>query len=278
MIPLACPLCREPLDEQPRQLRCSNGHSYDQARQGYWNLLLVQRKRSLDPGDNAAMVQARRAFLDQGHYAQLSDQISALLSQTLAGQSASIELLDLGCGEGYYSARMEQALQDAGLDVALTGLDISKHAVRAACQRSRSARWLVASGADIPLPPASLDAITLLFSRLMPEPMAQALKPGGLLLLAWPGDDHLIELRRHIYADVRPSSYDPLSQLGELFSLEGQQTVQYRFTLNDSDSIQTLLGMTPHSQRLAPAARDALAALTQLELTLDVNLAVLKRR
>ncbi|UTW11586.1 putative RNA methyltransferase [Marinobacterium rhizophilum] len=278
MIQLACPLCREPLDEQPGQLRCGNGHSYDQARQGYWNLLLVQRKRSLDPGDNAAMVQARRAFLDQGHYALLSDRINALLSQALAGRNTPLELLDLGCGEGYYSARLEQALQCAGIDAALTGLDISKHAVRAACQRSRSARWLVASGADIPLPAASLDAITLLFSRLMPEPMAQVLKPGGLLLLAWPGDEHLIELRRHIYTDVRPSAYDPLTQLSDLFSLEGQQAVQYRFTLSDNDSIQTLLGMTPHSQRLAPAARDALAALTQLELTLDVNLAVLKRR
>ncbi|MCP8690218.1 putative RNA methyltransferase [Marinobacterium sedimentorum] len=277
MMQLACPLCREPLDEQPHQLRCSNGHSYDQARQGYWNLLLVQRKRSLDPGDNAAMVQARRAFLDQGHYAPLSDQINGLLSQALAGQSAAVELLDLGCGEGYYSARMEQALQCAGIDIALTGLDISKHAVRTACQRSRTARWLVASGADMPLPPASLDAITLLFSRLMPAPMARVLKPGGLLLLAWPGEQHLIELRRHIYADIRPSGYDPLSQLSEYFSLEQQQAVQYRFTLSDSDSIQTLLGMTPHSQRLAAQARADLAALAQLELTLDVNLAVLKR-
>ncbi|WP_020680704.1 putative RNA methyltransferase [Marinobacterium rhizophilum] len=277
MMPLVCPLCREPLEEQPRQLRCSNGHSYDQARQGYWNLLLVQRKRSLDPGDNAAMVQARRAFLDQGHYAPLSQRINGLLAGALAGHDEAVELLDLGCGEGYYSARMEQALCAAGLNVSLTGLDISKHAVRAACQRSRTARWLVASGADIPLPPASVDAITLLFSRLMPESMAKVLKPGGLLLLAWPGDAHLIELRRHIYSDVRPSGYDPLAQLQAHFSLEQQHRVQYPFTLTDSDSIQTLLGMTPHSQRLAPEARTSLHALTQLGLTLDVNLAVLKR-
>lgn len=277
MMTLVCPLCREPLDAQDRQLRCSQGHSYDQARQGYWNLLLVQRKRSLDPGDNAAMVQARRAFLDQGHYAPLSEQINALLVQALAGSAGPVELLDLGCGEGYYSARMEQALQAAGLDIALTGLDISRHAVRAACQRSRTARWLVASGADIPLPPASLDAISLLFSRLMPAAMAKVLKPGGLLLMAWPGEQHLIELRQKIYADIRPSGYDPLAQLHEHFRLEQQQPVQYRFTLNDSQSIQTLLGMTPHSQRLASEARDALQALERLELTLDVNLAVFRR-
>ncbi|MFC6671418.1 putative RNA methyltransferase [Marinobacterium aestuariivivens] len=69
MIGLLCPVCREPLAQQARQLRCAGGHSFDQARQGYWNLLLVQRKRSKDPGDNAPMVQARRDFLDQGHYA-----------------------------------------------------------------------------------------------------------------------------------------------------------------------------------------------------------------
>ncbi len=274
---LICPLCREPLEHQARQLSCRNGHSYDQARQGYWNLLLVQRKRSLDPGDNAAMVQARRAFLDQGHYALLCERICALLGPALSEQTGPVELLDLGCGEGYYSARIEQALQQSGINAALTGLDISKHAVRAACQRSRSIRWLVASGADIPLPPASLDAITLLFSRLMPEPIARALKPGGLLLLAWPGEQHLIELRRLIYADVHASSYDPLLQLSNYFSLQQQQQVQYSFTLRDADSIQTLLDMTPHSQRLSGEAREALSALSSLELTLDVNLAVLKR-
>ncbi|MBE0772565.1 SAM-dependent methyltransferase, partial [Escherichia coli] len=48
---------------------CPAGHRFDRARQGYLNLLPVQHKKSLDPGDNAAMVEARRQFLGAGHYA-----------------------------------------------------------------------------------------------------------------------------------------------------------------------------------------------------------------
>lgn len=277
MIDFACPVCRQPLAKHDRQLRCERGHSFDQARQGYWNLLLVQRKRSRDPGDNAEMVQARRAFLDQGHYAPLSDRVNALLCDALKHRTGPAQLLDMGCGEGYYSARLEQALLANGITAEIIGLDISKHAVRAACQRSHSIRWLVASGADMPVGESSLDAITLLFSRLMPEPLARALKPGGLLLIAWPGDEHLIELRRLIYREVRPSGFDPLPQLSDSFRLLSQEQLRHSFTLDSADNIRTLLGMTPHSQRMPAAAREALEARSSLSLTLDVNLALFER-
>ncbi|MFC6671417.1 methyltransferase domain-containing protein [Marinobacterium aestuariivivens] len=201
-----------------------------------------------------------------------------MLGEALEGRTAPAQLLDLGCGEGYYSARLEQALLDSGIAAELNGLDISKPAVRAACQRSRSIRWLVASGAEMPFADASFDAVSLLFSRLMPDELARVLKPGGLLLIAWPGEDHLIELRRLIYREVRPSGYDPLSQLGDRFRLCRHERVQYRLSLDSADSIQALLGMTPHSRRMPQASRDALAALSRLELGLDVNLALCERR
>lgn len=45
------------------------------AKEGYVNLLPVQHKRSRDPGDSAEMMQARRAFLDAGHYQPLREQL-----------------------------------------------------------------------------------------------------------------------------------------------------------------------------------------------------------
>ncbi len=48
--------------------RCAENHQFDCAKEGYVNLLPVQHKRSKDPGDNAEMMQARRQFLDAGHY------------------------------------------------------------------------------------------------------------------------------------------------------------------------------------------------------------------
>ncbi|MBW6265695.1 SAM-dependent methyltransferase, partial [Pseudomonas aeruginosa] len=51
---LICPLCSAALGEVDNGVACPAGHRFDRARQGYRNLLPVQHKKSLDPGDNAA--------------------------------------------------------------------------------------------------------------------------------------------------------------------------------------------------------------------------------
>ena len=66
----------------------------------------MQHKKSLDPGDNAAMVEARRQFLGAGHYAPLARRLAEL-----AAERAPRRWLDIGCGEGYYSARLGEAWQ-----------------------------------------------------------------------------------------------------------------------------------------------------------------------
>lgn len=57
------------------------GHRFDRARQGYLNLLPVQHKNSRDPGDNLAMVEARRDFLNAGHYAPVAKRLAELAAE-----------------------------------------------------------------------------------------------------------------------------------------------------------------------------------------------------
>ena len=78
---LICPLCSDALGEVDNGVACPAGHRFDRARQGYLNLLPVQHKKSLDPGDNAAMVEARRQFLGAGHYAPLARRLAELAAE-----------------------------------------------------------------------------------------------------------------------------------------------------------------------------------------------------
>lgn len=279
MLPLACPVCHAPLsrDTDGSRLSCADGHSFDRARQGYWNLLLAQRKRSRDPGDNQEMVKARSRFLDAGHYQPIADQVNRLLIDQLQGMDAP-RLLDLGCGEGYYTAAMETALQQAGIDAELCGIDISKHAIKQACKRSRAIDWLVATGADLPLAEGSLDALTLMFSRVMPEPMARVIKPGGLLLVVWPGPEHLLELRQLIYTEVRRHEADPTAELTPFFSLEESRSLSFRFQVESRQALADLLTMTPHGQRIRAEKREAILDLEQLECRADIRLGLYRRR
>ena len=92
---LICPLDKQPLQLNERTWCCENGHSYDVAKQGYVNLLPVQNKRSKDPGDSKAMVQARRKYLEEGHYLPLARALADIVLE-----QGDQTLLDAGCGEG----------------------------------------------------------------------------------------------------------------------------------------------------------------------------------
>ncbi|KGK43074.1 hypothetical protein LH51_02990 [Nitrincola sp. A-D6] len=280
---LRCPVCSHPLqpasaDNTPiRVVSCINGHSFDRARQGYWNLLLPQRKRSKAPGDNEAMVQARKGFLDRHRFHPIASAINAQILQ-LSQRTDHPVILDLGCGEGYYTDQLCKAFTEAERLSSIVGLDISKAAIRQACKRNKSITWLVATAADIPLQAQSVDIATLIFARLLPEPTAQVLRKDGLFLVVWPGPDHLRELRELIYTDVRDSDLNPDIQLQELFEPMGEEALRFRFHISDTAELSDLLMMTPHGQRLSLERRNALLQTEHLEIQADIRLSLYKKR
>ena len=96
---LACPKCHEPLIIEGKTCKCSNNHCYDIARQGYLNLLLNPDKASNNPGDSKESLIARKAYLDKGYY----DPILFEVINEIKKKEGPLNILDLGCGEGYYT-------------------------------------------------------------------------------------------------------------------------------------------------------------------------------
>lgn len=269
---LACPLCRAPLAPFENSLVCEAKHCFDRAKQGYWNLLSVQQKKSLDPGDNPQMVQARSQFLDLDHYLPLVEAVQTILQRELQGLQ-SAQVLDMGCGEGYYTHQWQRHLSQHQF----IGLDISKHAIKAATRRSRQISWLVASGANMPVADHSLDVLSVLFSRLMPEPFAKVLKDDALLILVWPTQDHLLQLKQAMYQQIKPSNYDPVAELSPLFSVISQQTLAFDFSLDQPEHLQTLLLMTPHGQRINAEIKASLMNQLPIKLRFSVNIGCFKK-
>ncbi|RKT60543.1 23S rRNA m(1)G-745 methyltransferase [Azonexus fungiphilus] len=266
---LACPLDGAPLAPVDGGWTCPAGHRYDQAAQGYVNLLPVQHKRSRDPGDSKEMVAARRRFLEAGHYRPIAE---------LAARAALTELppdaacLDAGCGEGYYLRQLAAAAGATGKSPALLGLDISKWAVQAAAKAQRgTATWVVGSNARLPVLPATLDRVLCLFGFPVYPEFARALKPGGQLIMIDAGPDHLRELREIIYPTLKPPRSGE-APLPEGFAAAPGDSLCQTLTLNDAASIADLLAMTPHLYRATPEGRARAAALQTLTLTVDVRL------
>ncbi|MDX1706371.1 MAG: methyltransferase domain-containing protein [Pseudidiomarina sp.] len=256
------------LERAENSWRCAHGHSFDIARQGYVNLLPVQNKRSKDPGDSKAMVQARQRFLDKGSYQPVAD---ALATQLFDLNLSS--LLDAGCGEGYYLRRIVQHAEAQQTPLAVAGLDISKWAVMAAARRDSRLTWLVASNAAIPLAGASVDAVLCVFGFPVADEFRRVLRPGGKLLMIDPGPAHLIELKQIIYSDIKPKP-DHTPALDGGFSKIAEHVISFPFELTRHDDILDLLTMTPHLYRASSEGRAAVSDLDQLKLTADVRLRI----
>ena len=251
---LLCPICGAPLAKGEKALVCPSHHSFDIARQGYVNLLPVQQKHSQDPGDTREQVLSRRAFLDTGTYAPI---LEALI-EAAREYGASGELLDVGCGEGYYCAGLSQAL---GLP--LTGVDISKEAVRAAAARYKGPNWLCATAAHLPVGDERVGLLTSLFALTLPEEFLRVLSPGGLYIQVVAAEDHLLGLKRIIYDRLTHKEKHTTQELPGLTRLHSQQ-ISFDFTLT-KEQIPWLFAMTPHLFRIGKAGAARLAQAQTLE-------------
>ena len=94
---LICPICGSKLNTFDKSLVCAGHHCFDIARQGYVNLLTVQQKHSLHPGDTREQVLSRRAFLEAGYYAPIAEALIAVAKELTVNSNEirpSGELLD----------------------------------------------------------------------------------------------------------------------------------------------------------------------------------------
>ena len=220
-LPLTCPVCGEKTNRPPRlipdgkTLRCPKGHSFDVSAKGYVNLLLTQHKNVKDPGDSKEMAAARRLFLDSGAYSGLRDALCGCAAKYAAEFPKPVTMVDCGCGEGYYTVGM----YDAVPGMQIIGVDISKNVLAAAHSRinsngmKRNIFCAAASVFRLPLEDACADMAAVIFAPFQREELLRVVKPGGVILTAIPGERHLYGLKEVLYDhpyenEVRDTAYE----------------------------------------------------------------------
>ena len=241
---LMCPVCRQVLQLHDRTWRCASNHSYDVAKQGYVNLHVVQHKHSKNPGDTPASVQARRAFLSAGYY--------ALLQQAVVEKIRELRienLLDIGCGEGYYTNAMQAEVLQC------VGVDIAKNAVQVAAKLNKEMTWVVGTGATLPVLDESIDLCTSLFSPIPKQEILRVLKPKSYLMVVTPAPEHLYAMREALFEEVKP--HEPqkfVEQLQDEFNLISEQVIDAPMVLPQAD-LKNLIAMTPYAYKAKPERR-----------------------
>jgi len=272
MIELRCTVrgCSESLQQQDKLLRCPKGHSFDQAREGYWNLTQPQDKKSSNPGDSEDAVLARHRWLQRGHAAGL---IEALREWVSVSTDSNQRVLDLGCGEGTFGAALFSDCPDL-----FCGIDLSRKAIRLASRLWPEATWVLANAdRGLPIADRSVQMTLSLFGRRPVNEIERILADHGQLIVAVPGEADLIELREEVQkTGIRRSRWEAIVNEMKAVGLDLVEHKSWSTQMDlDAEEIADALAMTYRAVRRSENAR--LEGLTAKTVTLAADLLLFRR-
>jgi len=243
---LICPLCYQSLVENPKGIACVNRHQFDRSKEGYFNLLPVHYKNSREPGDAKEQLISRRRFLNAGYFSPLALELKKIISER------TTSVLDVGCGEGYFTRLFHEHCGDAQI----YGIDISKSGVRLAAKGcSPKEHYVVASSHQLPIADESMDLITRIYAPSKDDELYRVLRPTGKLVIVTPGEHHLLSLRKKIYNFVNPHP-KPMAPRG--FVAEEEFSFNFPLEIPPGELTEAFLRMTPFSWKLDSELRESL--------------------
>ena len=234
----ACPVCQENLALVESSLKCNNRHSFDLAKFGYVNLAPQIKQSANYDKEN---FQNRQQILEAGFYQAILDAVSDLL----ANSETSTTVLDIGCGEGFYSRK----LQESHSEKTFYAFDISKDSVQIAAKSEPnwSVNWFVGDLARLPIKDASMDILLDIFSPANYGEFRRVLSKDGILIKVIPTENHLKEIRQRVQDQLTNKDYsnqDIKNHFQEHFTILSSQTASLTKTIT-AEQLQALLSMTP---------------------------------
>lgn len=263
---LKCPVCDESIWIDKNRYLCKSGHSFDIAKEGYVNLLDGGHRAGNLIGDNKNMAYSRQSFLNKGYFDALTNQLKQCF-ENIGLDNACV--LDICCGEGYYSSVLSQKLP-----YHFFGFDISKEMVRLAAKKKSPVTYFVANMAHLPISDSSVDIAFHLFAPFHNSEFSRVLKDGGYLFSVIPGRRHLFELKQIMYEN--PYENDEQPPAAENFTLVDTIHVSDTITLDNSEDIMSLLKMTPYFYHTSDEGKAHLAAQPSLATGIEFVVLIYK--
>ncbi|MQP82384.1 methyltransferase domain-containing protein [Streptococcus mitis] len=234
----ACPICQENLTLLETSFKCCNRHSFDLAKFGYVNLAPQIKQSANYDKEN---FQNRQRILEAGFYQAILEAVSDLLSNSKNAKT----ILDIGCGEGFYSRK----LQESHPDKTFYAFDISKDSVQIAAKSEPNwaVNWFVGDLSRLPLQDASMDILLDLFSPANYGEFRRVLSKDGILIKVIPTKNHLKEIRQKVQDQLTNKDYsnqDIKNHFQNNLTILSSKTASLTKPIT-AEQLQALLSMTP---------------------------------
>ncbi len=264
---LYCPVCHAKLglDNQGKSCKCQGikQHCFDFSKSGYLNLSGPHG----GAGDLKDAIQARREFLNAGYYQPLADLLIKKLN--ILG---SENILDAGCGEGYYTNQFAEGRNVLGVDLSKDGIDAAAKTAKA---QATGAGFVIASLFSMPVADQRVDAILNIFAPCAEDEFLRVLAPGGYVIVVAAGENHLLGLKKVLYQTTYLNR--ARADLPRKMTLVAKDRLSYSITVTSASQIAALFSMTPYYWRTSTEDQQKLQGLEELTTELDFDIFLFRK-
>lgn len=271
---LRCPVCGSAMEQDMAvgagrwQCLGARVHSFDMAKSGYVHLA----PRHSGGGDAKAAVRARTAFLSAGYYRKAAEELCQLVKAYVPKGL----VVDAGCGEGYYTNTLAEAL---GQSYEVCGFDLSRDAVDAAAKAAKrqglATQYAVASVFELPLCDDSVSGLVNVFAPCAEAEYGRVLRTGGVLIVVGAGERHLLGLKRAIYDETYENA--GRADLPVAMPLCERITIRDEIVVEGSEQIANLFSMTPYYWRTSQEDKKKLEGLDRLSTEIEFDFCVYRK-
>lgn len=197
------------------------------------NLVPVNEKNSLHPGDSKEMVLARNELLSTGIY----DFLVEWIVEYLNGCGQRIEnFLEIGCGTAFYLDAISRGVGS----VMNYGSDVSKEAIRFCAKKYKQSFFSINNSFGLSMKDGFFDLILSIFSPFDQKEIERVLSKDGMFVMVRAHKDHL----RELYEIIGLKSKDKTDVTFDHLVLVKEEILTIALH-PDSHLISLLIQMTP---------------------------------
>lgn len=278
---LYCPLCKKDLINYDSYFKCENNHSFDIARKGYVNLLLANQHHSDKSGDDKEMILSRVRFLNTGKYDLLKNGIFQVINTyILKDNLPQVSIVDVGCGDGYYTTFFHQKLNEKfNLEIKTYGVDLSKQAINQCSIRQRklnlsNLQFVIGNMNYLPIKDQSVDFLINSFAKIDLKEFSRVIKKNGYFVRILPGERHLYGLKQVLYKNVRLNTEKEKELDG--FNFVEEKRLSKVINLNNQEIVDLFM-MTPYFYKSPSNSLDKLEKYENLETEIEFSILIYQK-
>jgi len=261
---LMCPLCCASFKiAEGKSFICENGHCFDISAKGYVNFIPHQKQNFSHY--NKKLFESRARVFESGAYDNVLDIIHDMTRSNFS-EISGLNLLDAGCGEGYFAAKM-----GAVPGVSAAAADISRDAIVTACRRKAPVKWMVADLSRLPFKNDSFDVILNIMSVANYDEFKRVLAEGGMIIKVVPGRDYLKEIREIAGLKLYNKEYsneDVVEYFEKRVNIIEKKSLNYQWPVDDT-MFKFFTEMTPMTQAIDKEMMDTGRA-SHITIDLDI--------